>query len=886
MPSGIGTPLHLVKIVMGIAAFLLIPGYMVIEGFSEYSFLEKILLSLVIGMGFQIMNVLLMFSIGSVFLYHEANFAFIITTLTFSFATIFTITKLIGKKRYKSNSIIPHMISVIHLSRDELYLILILALSFALRLYYQTPLKGPTTDGALYLEMARWVASKSTFSSNVITASNTKVAFEQYGFTHRFFTYFMFAIFYLIGGIEFSSAELALALTGTLVVFLVYEVAKEIFDDKVGVFGAMLASLHPLLLIYSLVPFGPEIMGTLYLMTTIHFFWKSLKSNKSNEWKYAVLFGFFLFSTNGTANYMYWALIATLPILSIIYISKGFLDKVKGFVMSSLIFLSLYVSTMFFPEFYLYFFNPIPSYYWLIYWSAPFLLLMLFKSELKYIRIISISGLIVFILTQLAMVRIFYFGHSVEWEVQTVTTPVTSLPNSYLMLFVNNVIPSLINYLEATKIAMSLPIVILSLASLLIFSQYRQKMTLLCYPALFLLLLTFYPLEGLGVYDFRPVLSLTPFIIILAAYTIVNLARIGNLNLKINFLFIKCKREIRVSWIDVILLLMFVIFLSHFIPIYDNWKSPFYNDDSRYDYWKPAVQWINENTGNDAVLMSRKPFEFAWLTDRKTILPAKEGSIITKDYYNVSIGQLIDQIWKYKVNYLIVDENFYTCYKDLAFLKNPSGAPFGFDPVLDYEYRYSRLIVYNVTKISSLKAPPKWVAVSPTDDAYTYGASYASDYNTGNFSWLYVGKGSGMDPLRIYLKFNLSSIPEGKEILRATLVLHVRNILELDQNVPSSQLRIFCNYVVDDNFNEKSLTHNNRPASYPDVFNVSQNEEIIYAGQQVTWDVTQLVKKEYSVDRMLSLVLHMDYLTKRSTMVDFFSKESMELVPILVISYS
>lgn len=170
-----------------------------------------------------------------------------------------------------------------------------------------------------------------------------------------------------------------------------------------------------------------------------------------------------------------------------------------------------------------------------------------------------------------------------------------------------------------------------------------------------------------------------------------------------------------------------------------------------------------------------------------------------------------------------------------------------------------------------------------TDDAYVYGGE--PEANTGSVPWLYVGKGSGLQSVITYLRFDLSSITEGKEILWATLKMKVGAILESNERRPSSQLLTLVNQAADDNLTEGRLTYRTQPGYLTDVLNMSQAEATVYAGEWLTWDVTLFVQSKYATSGFVSLVVQMDYLTIRSTRLEFYSKES-EFAPVLEVIYS
>jgi len=103
--------------------------------------------------------------------------------------------------------------------------------------------------------------------------------------------------------------------------------------------------------------------------------------------------------------------------------------------------------------------------------------------------------------------------------------------------------------------------------------------------------------------------------------------------------------------------------------------------------------------------------------------------------------------------------------------------------------------------------------------------------------------------------------------------------------VDSTNLKVLVNYVADDNWNEQNLTYNNQPAFYTEIFNASQSKETYGIRDLVTWDITELVEKEYNEDGVLSIVLEMDYVSLKNTRVEFFSEESL-YEPVLEVDFT
>ena len=138
---------------------------------------------------------------------------------------------------------------------------------------------------------------------------------------------------------------------------------------------------------------------------------------------------------------------------------------------------------------------------------------------------------------------------------------------------------------------------------------------------------------------------------------------------------------------------------------------------------------------------------------------------------------------------------------------------------------------------------------APTDDSSVFEAR--PDLNRGGADYLYVGVGvytSGY-PARTWVKFGLSSIPDGVVITKAELRLHFESIVSYGNGAPGG---MGVHFSSDDTWEETVITWNNQPSfeSTP-TFTVSEGK---YDGW-VSFDVTSDVISEYSGDGVVSWCL-------------------------------
>jgi len=885
--------LRTVRIVSGVIALIFIPGFYIAETlFDDDGGMTKFGFSLIFGITFQTLIVLSLYSIGSLFLYNVIDFSLALLVLTFFFTLALFVLRIRVKWRLKNvvdgTSLVVKAKAFVVKNK---FLIAVFVFSLAVRLYYQSFVDAPMTDGALYLEMAKHLEATGQFTSKVIKDSWATQFFNGLGFSSHVLVYFVIAIFFSMGGIAFSSAKLMTVLVGSLVVFMIYKISKELFGKETAMIATLVASIHPLLLLYSCVLFGPEILGTLFMLTAFYFFLKSLRSDSSSSRRYAIFAGLFAGLTLETTNYIYWAFSFAILIPFLLVLTKEKIStraKIVKFLAAFFLVGGLIVTTFLSTD--QYFIHPLSSDFWITYSIIPvaFAVILFWKRNDKHLSSMYWMGVVAFVFYQFVMVRTYYLGQIIPRELVTqagsplpgVSLPVAILGIAFLQL---QKLPALLGsysvFWETAVVSSTVIIASLAFLSFVRVSKWKENLYIISLPLSLSMIMTLFALYPTIVHYwyYRLYISTTPFFIILSASTLWLLSKACR-HMKIPTKNGASKMRAR-RFLFAISLAIIILF-SAFFPLYGEWIAPMEQIDERVLYWEPAFDWIRMNTPENAIIMTINPREFAWYTDRSTVCPLGPPEAWGGGY-GIGTSTLIDNVVRFKVSYIVVDELFHTEYTMLRYLyEKPSEAPFGFIQVFNHEDEIGKLLIYDVTAISVSMGT---VDLNPSDDSYTYGME--PNINLGNLTWLYVGMDTSLSPLNTYLKFDFSRIPEERRILEAKLKLYTRNVILSGVGGSSTDLKILVNYVANDNWNEQNLTYNNQPAFHPEIFNASQLEATYSFREWLTWDVTKLVEKENNEDRVLSIALQMDYLSLSATRVEFLSKES-SYKPVLEVTFT
>ena len=135
---------------------------------------------------------------------------------------------------------------------------------------------------------------------------------------------------------------------------------------------------------------------------------------------------------------------------------------------------------------------------------------------------------------------------------------------------------------------------------------------------------------------------------------------------------------------------------------------------------------------------------------------------------------------------------------------------------------------------------PETATIYPSDDAFVFEGNPTANYN---LTYLQFKTREDKDD-RIFLKFDISSLPEDAEIQFARLRLYCYEAYNLISGVTDLEAR----RVSDDSWDETSITWNNQPS----LGDVEDTIEPTVGGWN-EWDVTGFVQDEWAGDKIVSL---------------------------------
>lgn len=176
------------------------------------------------------------------------------------------------------------------LSKENWILLTIMIFGFLIRLAFTSNV--PWWDESVYLNLGYDLSSNPLdysvynhgWSDFIPSGGDENYAWPKMGFRPPLLPYIL-AIFYVLK-LSFI-IKLLLPLMGTLTIFLVYLLGKEMFNKKVGIISAAIICLVPIHVMFSGIVLN-DVFVTFFITLSFLFFWKGFE--KGNE-KYKILFG-------------------------------------------------------------------------------------------------------------------------------------------------------------------------------------------------------------------------------------------------------------------------------------------------------------------------------------------------------------------------------------------------------------------------------------------------------------------------------------------------------------------------------------------------------------------------------------------------------------------
>lgn len=716
--------LQAINIVSGMIALIFIPGFCLAQVvFSSDITFNRFGFSLIFGLLIQSLNVLSLYSIGSLFFYKSIDFKSTIILMSFAFvslANVFRFTQRNHQKGLTDES--PSLFRKIWFSKETIFLYGMFIISLTITLYFQKFTDFPTTDGCHYMELAQNLVNTGQFSSKLVNPLDSYSL--RYAFEAHPIAYFLMSIFYLIGGASYGSIKLMVNVVGSLLIFPTYETANLLFNKKTAIVATIIVTINPLRVLFSSAAWGPEILSCLFTITAFYFILRWLKCL---HLRFAIFIGLFAFLALQAWNANFYVLfLFTLP-LTLLLFSQS-LSKNKHWNLNNLLIAYLAIITFFAV------FTFSVRIRELLFTLPVFAILhgyvILRKRKDLFLSGITILCATILTVEGLYLVRTYYYPTAV------IEPSIQSSAVDYLIPEFNLSIVQQFGRYWSTTINIFPSLLLLSFLSLLNIQQLKEKLSLFSFPFFQSLCFALFISERT---DKRYLVSTIPFVVILSASTLERLLALAHTRKQRSRAFFirstppKMTKTIKrarghvivtnrrhgtklvkptISCI-LIILLMFTIqsvlqYRENMIYFDSYW-------DYRFCYYDPignrsVVNWIECNVPKSAVLMARG-LEWGWMTNRRLVVPLP---------FDLNETVLLQQILNFNVSFLIVDREFRISYLNLQNLFYG-----GHLPLAEVVYRVSeetdsRIYIYDTSRVLAYGKIPAINNLPVSEDTKVY----------------------------------------------------------------------------------------------------------------------------------------------------------------------
>lgn len=655
-----------VQVAVGTVSLLLLPGYLLIEGFRLRNLKDSWFgFSIILGLTLQTLNVFTLYSVETFVNLSYVNFFLYLLLLTW-LEVIFLVLLMHSKGVLHS----PLITSSNVLPETGMILLFLFIGALLSNLYFQESNSSAVLpDGALYLDVARFLVTTGRLSSLVLNDGSPYSLLNVVGLPIHTGVPMVLSVFMVIGDISYQSAKIGLSLVAALFVYVVYEIAKIGLGKRAGFAAATFVFANSLLRYYTSILFGPEILSAFFTLTAILFVALFVRERGRIL---SILAGVMIF-----LSYLVWG-VDTVPLLiaSAILIaasgvsqSQGILRKLAQFCGPLLVFGILAVALRLSSN--------------LVSWFLLITTILVIVGAFELIgpsdsRFPNAFGII---LTFLGLVQLYFFR---SYANPAAYLSLSSSPSQLLGTAISLDLAS-----ELSKFALMIwpnlmaqvtsVILITALISILWLDAKSASAPAFVFGWMISRIFLF-PGSDFILTDSRFYLSIIVALIVMAG---IMTERISN-QLPDEFVIRTrvidlLRRDISfLPWVKtaiVALFLVSIIIVSSY-SLYAGYASTFERLSTASNGWDPILAWINNNTPSNAIFITTgSPRLWAWFADRVFVGASvvKGSQLLDLRAVNaVDFSQLINQ---YNASYALFDSTYQAAaieLPQLSYLYTPS----------------------------------------------------------------------------------------------------------------------------------------------------------------------------------------------------------------------
>ena len=486
-------------------------------------------------------------------------------------------------------------------------------------------------DAGLYFDYARSI-NIGVFQSNVLNDGSVMVRLNGVEEIAHQSTSYLYSISYMLQP-AIGNPILLLTITGILLIVVCYEITNRYFNKSSAIIAAILTAVHPTLVYFSVVGYGPELFSLVFLLFAFLLFLSPMKKNSA----FMILPGFLLALVESIWFVTFYFFVFLVPILLLVT-NNG--PKRQSFVIALLLGITLIARYLI-----------INAVIFITLWCLIFGIIYIINehSSLKIEKNLTAAfgGLLIGTL-------VLYFPSGLTNFF--LMTPVSSialdeLPKSILT------IPSLDYILGSTFLIVwhLTPALIISIFVGFIFMRNNKAYRTLLVASVAMtigIVVALSQIESMRIEylytSARFLLFVISFVCILSA---VFISMIVEREKQTTFEDTTPRRRqlIQTKTIPFIVLIVFASFLPGYLVFESN--ASFVRPTDQYA-WSGLDSWVGSNTESESVFLVDRAREFAWLTNRKSVV--MQLSRVNIDPFNAS-NQLMALSSRFNASFFLMD---------------------------------------------------------------------------------------------------------------------------------------------------------------------------------------------------------------------------------------
>lgn len=454
------------EFLVSILVLLFFPGLLIyriiIHNFKiKYSFV----LILAFGLILQISMGLIFYSVESVYQLFVGNDAVLLGYNVFiaSSSIAFSIFSMVLLLRDFLNNVKKNQKSITKLVEEKIkcilyeptFIIFFITLLTRMIYGYINP-EGILPDASLYLDASRFLVNDGKLFSNVFNELYHPL-YYQTGKIGHVGTVFVFGNWFTFNGVSYQIAQNLMYVVSSISTGLVYILSKILFRNKrITIFSVFITILHPTLLFYSVILYGPEFIST--LLTLVFIIFLTTKGEKISSYIFLGILAFLSLFVWGAEFYI---------LIFLLFVHELLKNKqIKRNLIKFVLFVGLPITAITFSS---------TSSLWVVFFLSylSFILIsrFLFKNKITYS--LSGFGFVLLCLQQLIFIRTYAHPELIlgpPYHPRAVSVPLNLF--SFFSKF--NVFSDLLNYYDLLTLSAGL----LLLIGFLAFVLYKKRLEL------------------------------------------------------------------------------------------------------------------------------------------------------------------------------------------------------------------------------------------------------------------------------------------------------------------------------------------------------------------------------------------------------------------------